>query len=99
MAPMPSSPPMPSSVGVMAGPNGSPRVAEAGLGRYVYEGQDRTDDLRDYNLAWCTRCAAGWISKLGYRYRDDDSDADNESFDPQRVPDQLQRQSLKRVSP
>ncbi|VVN78715.1 outer membrane beta-barrel protein [Pseudomonas fluorescens] len=55
-------------------------VAEAGLGRYVYEGQDRTDDLRDFNLA-LVYAMRRWLDiELGYRYRDDDSDADNQSF-------------------
>ncbi|MGF6488435.1 outer membrane beta-barrel protein [Pseudomonas frederiksbergensis] len=56
-------------------------VAEVGLGRYEYEGQDRTDDLRDYNLA-VEYAMRRWLDiELGYRYRNDDSDADNQSFE------------------
>lgn len=55
-------------------------VAEAGLGRYVYEGQDRTDKLQDYNLA-LVYAMRRWLDiELGYRYRDDNSDADDQSF-------------------
>ena len=56
-------------------------VAEAGLSRYEYEGQERTDDLRDYNLA-VEYAMRRWLDiELGYRYRNDDSDADNQSFE------------------
>ena len=56
-------------------------VAEAGLARYEYEGQDRTDDLQDYNLA-VEYAMRRWLDiELGYRYRNDDSDADNQSFE------------------
>jgi hypothetical protein len=56
-------------------------VAEVGLGRYEYEGQDRTDDLRDYNLA-VEYAMRRWLDiELGYRYRNDDSDVDNQSFE------------------
>ncbi|MGF6317634.1 outer membrane beta-barrel protein [Pseudomonas frederiksbergensis] len=56
-------------------------VAEVGLGRYEYEGQDRTDDLRDYNLA-VEYAMRRWLDiQLGYRYRNDDSDVDNQSFE------------------
>lgn len=55
-------------------------VAQAGYGRYVYEGQSRTDNLQDYNLA-VVYAMRRWLDiELGYRYRDNDSDADNESF-------------------
>ncbi|MGL6244444.1 outer membrane beta-barrel protein [Pseudomonas sp.] len=55
-------------------------VAQAGFGRYVYEGQSRTDDLQDYNLA-VVYAMRRWLDiELGYRFRDNDSDADNESF-------------------
>ncbi|WP_448107615.1 outer membrane beta-barrel protein [Pseudomonas azerbaijanoccidentalis] len=55
-------------------------VAQAGFGRYVYEGQSRTDDLQDYNLA-VIYAMRRWLDiELGYRFRDNDSDADNESF-------------------
>ncbi|AZD08516.1 Capsular polysaccharide synthesis enzyme CpsB [Pseudomonas chlororaphis] len=55
-------------------------VAQAGFGRYVYEGQSRTDDLQDYNLA-VVYAMRRWLDiELGYRLRDNDSDADNESF-------------------
>ncbi|UVK96601.1 outer membrane beta-barrel protein [Pseudomonas sp. B21-048] len=56
-------------------------VAEVGLSRYEYEGQERTDDLRDYNLA-VEYAMRRWLDiALGYRYRNDDSDADNQSFE------------------
>lgn len=56
-------------------------VAGVGLSRYEYEGQDRTDDLRDYNLA-VEYAMRRWLDiELGYRYRNDDSDADNQSFE------------------
>jgi hypothetical protein len=56
-------------------------VAEVGLSRYEYEGQNRTDDLRDYNLA-VEYAMRRWLDiELGYRYRNDDSDADNQSFE------------------
>lgn len=56
-------------------------VAEVGLARYEYEGQERTDDLRDYNLA-VEYAMRRWLDiELGYRYRNDDSDADNQSFE------------------
>lgn len=55
-------------------------VAKAGIGRYVYEGQSRTDNFQDYNLA-VVYAMRRWLDiELGYRYRDNDSDADNESF-------------------
>ncbi|RON52438.1 hypothetical protein BK666_03440 [Pseudomonas frederiksbergensis] len=55
-------------------------VAQAGIGRYVYEGQSRTDNLKDYNLA-VVYAMRRWLDiELGYRYRDNNSDADNESF-------------------
>jgi hypothetical protein len=55
-------------------------VAQAGFGRYVYEGQSRTDNLQDYNLA-VVYAMRRWLDiELGYRYRDNDSDTDNESF-------------------
>ncbi|MFW0758982.1 outer membrane beta-barrel protein [Pseudomonas sp. H11T01] len=54
--------------------------AEAGLARYVYEGQSRTDNFRDANLA-LVYAMRRWLDiKLGYRYRNDNSDADNQSF-------------------
>ncbi|WPN44519.1 MULTISPECIES: outer membrane beta-barrel protein [unclassified Pseudomonas] len=55
-------------------------VAEAGFGQYKYEGQSRTDDLQDYNLAVIYKMRRWLDIELGYRYRDNDSDADNESF-------------------
>ncbi|WP_367375417.1 outer membrane beta-barrel protein [Pseudomonas lini] len=56
-------------------------VAEVGLARYEYEGQERTDDLRDYNLA-VEYAMRRWLDiELGYRYRNDDSDVDNQSFE------------------
>jgi hypothetical protein len=56
-------------------------VAEAGLSRYEYEGQNRTDDLHDYNLA-VEYAMRRWLDiELGYRYRNDNSDADNQSFE------------------
>ena len=56
-------------------------VAEAGLARYEYEGQERTDDLRDYNLAVEYQMRRWLDIELGYRYRDNDSDTDNQSFE------------------
>lgn len=55
-------------------------VAQAGLGQYDYEGQDRRDDLRDYNLAVIYKMRRWLDIELGYRHRDNDSDAANESF-------------------
>lgn len=55
-------------------------VAQAGYGRYVYEGQSRTDNLQDYRLAVVYGMRRWLDIELGYRYRDNDSDADNESF-------------------
>ncbi|WP_371916711.1 outer membrane beta-barrel protein [Pseudomonas sp. C9] len=55
-------------------------VAQAGYGRYVYEGQSRTDNLQDYNLGLIYAMRRWLDIELGYRYRDNDSDADNESF-------------------
>jgi hypothetical protein len=56
-------------------------VAEVGLSRLDYQGQNRTDDLRDYNLA-VEYAMRRWLDiELGYRYRNDDSDADNQSFE------------------
>jgi hypothetical protein len=55
-------------------------VAQAGFGHYVYEGESRTDNLQDYNLA-VVYAMRRWLDiELGYRFRDNDSDADNESF-------------------
>lgn len=55
-------------------------VAQAGIGRYVYEGQSRTDNFQDYNLA-VVYAMRRWLDiEVGYRYRDNDSDADDESF-------------------
>jgi hypothetical protein len=55
-------------------------VAKAGLGHYVYEGQNRTDNFQDYNLAVVYGMRRWLDIELGYRYRDNNSDADNESF-------------------
>lgn len=55
-------------------------IAEAGMGHYEYEGQDRTDKLQDYHLAVVYEMRRWLDIELGYRYRDNDSDADNESF-------------------
>ncbi|MDQ3204177.1 MAG: outer membrane beta-barrel protein [Pseudomonadota bacterium] len=55
-------------------------IAEGGMGRYEYEGQERTDDLQDYNLAVEYEMRRWLDIELGYRHRDNDSDADNESF-------------------
>ena len=55
-------------------------VAEAGIGRYVYEGQTRTDNLQDYNLA-VMYAMRRWLDiELGYRFRDNSSDAEDQSF-------------------
>jgi len=55
-------------------------IAEVGLARNVYEGQNRTDNLRDYNLD-LVYAMRHWLDiELGYRYRNDNSDADNQSF-------------------
>ena len=55
-------------------------VAQAGMGRYDYEGQSRSDDLQDYNLAVIYKMRRWLDIELGYRFRDNDSDAYNESF-------------------
>ncbi|MBF6039807.1 outer membrane beta-barrel protein [Pseudomonas sp. URMO17WK12:I12] len=55
-------------------------VAQAGYGRYVYEGESRTDNLQDYNLA-LRYAMRRWLDiELGYRYRDNNSDAEDESY-------------------
>jgi hypothetical protein len=56
-------------------------VMQIGAGRNVYEGQDRTDDLRDYRLALVYEMRRWLDIEIGYRYRDDNSDADNESYE------------------
>lgn len=56
-------------------------VAEAGLARYEYEGQNRTDNLRDYNFAVEYQMRRWLDIELGYRRRNDNSDADNQSFE------------------
>ena len=55
-------------------------VAQAGYGRYVYEGESRTDNLQDYNLALIYAMRRWMDIELGYRYRDNDSDAATESY-------------------
>lgn len=55
-------------------------VAQAGYGQYDYEGQSRKDKLQDYNLAVIYQMRRWLDIELGYRYRDNDSDAENESF-------------------
>ncbi|RAI65412.1 hypothetical protein DOZ80_24800 [Pseudomonas fluorescens] len=55
-------------------------VAQAGYGQYVYEGENRTDNLQDYNLAVIYQMRRWLDIELGYRLRDNNSDADNESF-------------------
>lgn len=55
-------------------------VAEAGAGRYIYEGQDRTDQLRDYHLGVIYSMRRWLDVEVGYRYRNDDSNADEQSF-------------------
>ncbi|MNY78155.1 hypothetical protein D3C86_2183000 [compost metagenome] len=56
-------------------------MTEIGAGRDVYEGQDRTDDLREYHLALVYEMRRWLDIEVGYRYRDNDSDADNESYE------------------
>jgi len=55
-------------------------VAEAGMGHYVYEGQDRSDDLQDYKLGVNYEMRRWLDVEVAYRHRDNVSDADNESF-------------------
>ncbi|MFY0731805.1 outer membrane beta-barrel protein [Pseudomonas sp. NFX15] len=55
-------------------------LAQAGYGHYVYEGQSRTDNLQDYNLSVIYQMRRWLGVELGYRFRDNNSDADNESF-------------------
>ena len=55
-------------------------VAQAGYGRYVYEGESRTDNLQDYNLALIYAMRRWLDIELGYRYRDNNSDAEDESY-------------------
>ncbi|BCX68685.1 MULTISPECIES: outer membrane beta-barrel protein [Pseudomonas] len=55
-------------------------IAEIGAGRDVYEGQSRTDDLRDYHLALAYKMRRWLDIEVGYRYLDDNSDADNKSY-------------------
>jgi len=55
-------------------------VAELGAAHYVYKGQERTDDLREYNLG-VEYAMRRWLEiNLGYRYRNDDSDTEDQSF-------------------
>ncbi|MDB6142695.1 MAG: hypothetical protein JWP80_1739 [Pseudomonas sp.] len=54
--------------------------ADAGLSHYVYKGQDRTDDLHEYNLG-VEYAMRRWLGiNLSYRYRNDNSDAEDQSF-------------------
>jgi hypothetical protein len=55
-------------------------VAEAGMGHYVYEGQDRSDDLQDYKLGVIYQMRRWLDIEVAYRRRDNNSDAENESF-------------------
>jgi hypothetical protein len=55
-------------------------VAQAGYGHKVYEGENRTDKLQEYNLAVIYQMRRWLDIELGYRLRDNNSDADNESF-------------------
>jgi hypothetical protein len=55
-------------------------IAQAGYGTYVYEGESRTDKVQDYNLAMVYAMRRWLDIELGYRYRDDNSDAENESY-------------------
>lgn len=55
-------------------------VAQAGMGHYVYEGEDRTDDLQDYKLGVIYNMRRWLDVEVAYRLRDNDSDAENESF-------------------
>jgi hypothetical protein len=55
-------------------------VAQAGYGHNVYEGQSRTDNLQEYNLAVIYKMRRWLDIEAGYRYRDNNSDADNESY-------------------
>lgn len=56
-------------------------IAQVGAGRDVYEGQSRTDDIRDYNLALEYKMRRWLDIEVGYRYRESNSDAENESFE------------------
>ncbi len=56
-------------------------VAQIGAGRNVYEGQNRTDDLREYHLGVIYAMRRWMDIEVGYRYRDNNSDADNESYE------------------
>ncbi|MCW8278253.1 outer membrane beta-barrel protein [Pseudomonas sp. PCH199] len=56
-------------------------IFEIGAGREVYEGQSRTDDLREYNLALAYKMRRWLDIEVGYRYRDDNSDAENQSYE------------------
>jgi hypothetical protein len=55
-------------------------VAQAGYGQYDYEGESRQDKLQDYNLSVIYQMRRWLDIELGYRYRDNDSDAEDESF-------------------
>ncbi|MDB5980189.1 MAG: hypothetical protein JWQ69_1204, partial [Pseudomonas sp.] len=53
---------------------------EAGMGHYVYKGQDRTDDLHQFTLG-VEYAMRRWLDfGLSYRFRNDDSDAEDQSF-------------------
>lgn len=56
-------------------------VAQVGVGRNVYEGQSRTDDLREYHLGVIYAMRRWMDIEVGYRYRDNNSDADNQSYE------------------
>lgn len=52
-----------------------------GIGRQVYEGQERDDDLRSAGLS-LTYAVRRWLDlSLGYRYRDNDSSVALESYE------------------
>ncbi|WP_397448279.1 outer membrane beta-barrel protein [Pseudomonas sp. NA-150] len=55
-------------------------VAQVGVGRYVYEGENRTDNLQDYSLAVVYEMRRWLDLGLGYQFRTNDSDADNQGF-------------------
>jgi hypothetical protein len=53
---------------------------EAGLGRYLYKGQDRTDDLHEFVVGVDYQMRRWLDFGLSYRFRNDDSDAVDQSY-------------------
>lgn len=53
---------------------------EAGMGHYIYKGQNRTDDLHEFVVGADYQMRRWLDFSLSYRFRNDDSDAQDQSF-------------------